>query len=244
MKIKLDFSAMSKKQIIEYVWDYYKWYFIVFVLFIGILINIVYTNVTSKEYILRGIFINSTGEEAGEEIEQSFREYSAIDTDQKDIFFDTSYYFSGDINSSYALESYETLQVMNAKIVVGEVDFMVGDLNTMHDMAYRQYFLELSDVLEEDILKEITPHLIYYDKVFIEELSNLDISENGKKAISYPDPRKPELMQEPIPVFIDVSFCEKLKDLYPYDTNEYVIALTINSSNIVKALEFIEFLME
>lgn len=183
-------------------------------------------------------------EAAGEELEQSFREYSAIDVNQRDIFFDISYYISDDINSSYALESYEALQVMNAKVIVGEVDFMIGDLSIMNDMVYQQYFLELSSVVKEDVLEKIKPYLIYYDKCFLEELSNIDVSEEGEVTIDYPDSRNPGLMQEPVPVFVDISSCAELRKLYPCDESECVIALTINGSNTERVLEFIEFLMK
>lgn len=43
-------------------------------------------------------------------------------------------------------------------------------------------------------------------------------------------------MEDPVPILIDVSGCEKLKGVYSYLENGYAIAFIVNSSHSTKAL--------
>lgn len=230
----------NPREIVGYFWDYYKWYLIALV-FIAITFgSIIHIKMTAKDCVLKGAILNVTGSDtAGSELEQAFLTVSPIDTEKEEIVFDTSFYFSLDSDSATVQTTYQTLQMLSAQIAAGDIDFMIGDLESMNNLAYKQYYAELSDVLSEEQMERYEPHFLYYDKAFVDELRNMDAI-----ATVYPDPQKPDLMKEPVPMFINVSECRGLQDVYPYAEGEYVIAFAHTATNCDKMLKFLEFLME
>ena len=233
------------KEKAEYIWDYYKWHLVGLIVILGMIGSLIYSRVTAKECVLQGIFLNSTAEKDAElELEKNFLAFSPIDESKEEILFDASYYFSTDIISTVAENSYETLQIITAKIAAEEVDFIVGDLTSMNNIAYREYFYDLSEVLPEELMKKYEAYFLYYDRSFVEKMKNTDMTYDHTTPIVYPDPKKPELMEEPVPVFIDVSKCKNLQEIYPYRKEECLISFAVNGKNNTKALEFINFIME
>lgn len=235
----------TTKEKVEYFWDYYKWHMFILIFIVGMIGNILYTYMIQKDYVLQGIFLNAVAEQEDKiELEQNFIEHATIDSDKETVFFDTNYYFSTDTKSSFVANSYETLQIMHAKIATGEIDFIVGDLDSMNNIAYREYFYELPEVISDEILKKYEKCFLYYDRAFIEKLNNMDEIIDTSKTIIYPDPRKPELMEDPVPIFIDVSKSQKLQGFYPYADNVCVMAFAVNSENNEEARCFLDYLMQ
>ena len=62
--------------------------------------------------------------------------------------------------------------------------------------------------------------------------------------ISYPDPTKPELMVDPVPIMIDVSNSSILTDVYLGSNNTYGFAIIANGANLENTLKFIDHLMD
>lgn len=239
------FKNGTPKEKLEYFWEYYKWHLIILVLIVGAISNLIYTNVAKKDYVLQGMFLNTLAVEgAADDLEQGFLEFSPIDTSAQDIFFDTSLYYSPNAEPEDATASYEALQVITAKAAIGGMDFIVADSVTMNYMTYGQYFLDLSKVFTEEQLKEYEPYFLYYDKAFLEKLNNTDAVSEEASLIAYPDPEKPELMEDPIPVMINVSKNEQIENLYVGLDNIYALAFTASGTNQEKARDFIDYLLK
>ena len=104
------------------------------VYFIG---SVIYNNVTAKDYVLQGIFLNTLAEsEKVLEMEQDFIETYPIDTSSEEVFLDASMHYSDD---SGAMEtSYQTIQVLATRVAAGEIDFMVADVATLYDLAHNE----------------------------------------------------------------------------------------------------------
>lgn len=236
------FKNGTTRDKVEYIWEYYKLHILVVVFVVYFIGSVIYNNVTAKEYVLQGIFLNTLVEsETVLEMEQDFIEAYPIDTSSEEVFFDASMYYSDD---SDAMEtSYQTIQVLATRVAAGEIDFMVADVATLYDFAYDQYFAELSEILSEEQLKDYEPYLLYYDKAVLKELSNIDYTAEVIPEIALPDPSKPELMEEPVPVMIDVSFSEKISALYPVSKETYAFAFVVNGMHKEKAVELLEYLM-
>lgn len=202
----------------------------------------IYNNVTAKDYVLQGMFFNTLAEsETVLEMEQDFIEAYPIDTSSEEVFFDASMYYSDD--SDVMETSYQTIQVLAARVAAREIDFMVADVATLYDFAYDQYFAEIPEILSEEQLKAYEPYFLYYDKAVLEELSNIDYTAEVIPEIALPDPSKPELMEEPVPVMIDVSSGEKISTLYPASTKKYAFAFVVNGKHDEKTAELLEYLM-
>lgn len=144
------------RDILWYLWTYYKWQILTPLCIVGIIGSIIYSNLTTENYVLQGIFLNTTGStEAGEALEQQFRDCASFDVEGGDILFDTGYYISANENTS---ASYEILQIMIARLAAGEIDFVVGDLDTMSHLASNQFFrdpLVLIDLSTCDELQQL-----------------------------------------------------------------------------------------
>lgn len=236
------FKNGTTRDKVEYIWEYYKWNILVVVFVVYFIGSVIYNNVTAKECVLQGIFLNTLVEsETVLEMEQDFIEAYPIDTSSEEVFFDASMYYSDD---SDAMEtSYQTIQVLATRVAAKEIDFMAADVATLYDFAYDQYFAELSEILSEEQLKSYEPYLLYYDKAVLEELGNLDYTGEEFSEIALPDPSKPELMEEPVPVMIDVSSSEKIATLYPVSTKNYAFAFVANGIHTEKAIELLEYLI-
>lgn len=235
----------TPRQIWSYFWGYYKWHFIILVFVLGFLGNIIYTSVTAKECVLGGVFINSTiAEDEFTELERDLMEHLCVDTGKEEVRIFANHYFSNDAGSLNVSMSYETLQLVSAKIGAGEIDFMVGDITAMTDFAYWEYFYDLSEVLSEEMMEKYEPYFLYYDRAVVQKLNSMDMGEDLSSSVIYPDPKKPELMEDPVPVFIDVSDCERLQDAYLYTEDVCVIAFAVKGGNETNALAFLDYLME
>lgn len=151
--IKKVFEKGTCREKIGYLWEYYKWHLAV-IIFVAVMFgDIIYSNVTAKDCVLRGIFLNAFSyEDKGAALEQNFLRVSPVDAEREKIVFDTNLYYSADKNSSMAVSSYETLQALTVNITAGEIDFIIGDLESMNNLVYNQFFCNLSDVLSEELM--------------------------------------------------------------------------------------------
>ena len=169
------FKTGTPKEKWEYFWDYYKWHTIVLVLAIGFLGNVIYSNVTAKDYVLQGFFFNTQGnEEAGTALGNDFLEAFPINSDKEDIFFATNYFLSVTDDAETLYNSYEVLQLITAKLAAKEIDFMVSDLATMNFLAYREFAAELSEILTAEQMEQYEPYFLYFDRAFMEKLNDTD----------------------------------------------------------------------
>lgn len=239
------FKNGTTKDKVEYIWEYYKWHILAFVFVVYCIGNIIYSNVTAKDYVLQGLFLNTLAQsETVLEMEQDFMEAFPIDTSSEEVFFDASLYYSNDDTDSAAMDtSYQTIQVLATRVAAKELDFMVADVAALYDFAYDQYFTELSEIMSEEQLKTYEPYLLYYDKAVLEELSNLDYAGEEFPEITLPDPSKPELMEEPVPVMIDVTSSEKISALYLSQSKNYAFAFIANGEHMEKSVELLDYLM-
>lgn len=239
------FKNGTPKEKFEYVLEYYKWHIIIVLFVIYMIGSIIYNNVTAKDYVLRGLFLNAfSEEETTQELEQNFISEFPIDTSTQEVFFDTSLYYTSYSPDENSEISYQTVQVLTARVAAGEIDFLIADDATLGEFCYSRYFYELSDILTEEQMEKYEPYFLYYDKAVLEELDNLDYTSEELTKISYPDPTRPDLMKDPVPVMINISSNDKLSGIYPDYSKDYAFAFVVNAANVEKSLEFLDYLME
>lgn len=233
----------TASQKLEYIWDYYKLpilLFLVAILFIG---SFVHAKVTAKEYILQGMFLNSIAEvDTVDRFEQDYLANCPIDLSKEDVFFDTSIYYSTDNNTDTT--SYQSIQLINARIAAGEIDFMVAENSILTGFSYNGYFYDLSEVLSEEQFQKYEPYFLYYDLSVAEKLNETDFTSEEYEQITLPDPAEPELMEQPIPVMIDVSSCPEIDSLYTGTGKGKALVFVANGKHPQKTLEFLDYLME
>lgn len=149
------------------------------------------------------------------------------------------------LNLSTASETnYTTMQVLMAQGGAGVLDFIAGPQDSMRELAYKEYFLDLSAVLTKEQSDLYEPYFLYMDMGVIEQRQETYDNMEDSASIPLPVTMSPEDMEKPIPIFIDISQCEKVVDAYGYDVGPLAFGFMANSPNPDMTLDFIEYLMQ
>lgn len=231
----------TAKEKISYLWYYFKWHFLVLIIVIVMAADLIYTNITAKEYVLQGMFLNVLAEQdISSELEKGYLCKYPLSTDKQDVFFDTSLYYTPDKDTANASTSSEMIQVITARIIGGQTDFIVADAKTLTYLAYEGYYSELTEALTDAQYEKYAPYFLYYDRAYVEYLDSLNFDDTN---IVYPDPTRPDLMEEPVPLMINVSESNALSEVYLNANNTYGLAVIANGANLENTLKFIDYLM-
>lgn len=230
------------QQKLAYFWEYYKWYVIIPAIIIFSLVWYIHHMITKTDDVLHGLFINAHTMEAqtsADELAAEFIEDMKIDTKEYSVTFNTSINYIAEDDSGTA--NYETIQAMMAWIAAGTIDFMSGDKDAITDLAYKQYTVDLKEVLSEKEIAKYEPYFLYIDEAVIEARSKAFENNEDGSDIAIPDSTKPETMEKPIPVMIDMSKCEALSEIYG-DTDSLVLGIANNAPNVETIVHFLEYL--
>ena len=233
-------------QRIAYFWDYYKWHTIISIVLIVGIVSFIYNLVTKTDPVLSGIMLNSYSKntEATNALINEFIELRDIDTKEYHVSFNTGLSYSNEGDGTSAQLNYSTDQVITARHMAEDLDFLTGDLATMDTYAYRGLFTDLSTILSEEQMTFYEPYLLYIDMAVIEEIQRASEAFEDTASITHPDCRKPEEMEKPVPVMIDVSSCKRLTEIYEYEDIHSslsfgVCANAVNKENTVIFLDYV-----
>ena len=207
------------KQRLAYFWDYYKWYAIAAAVLLAVVAVYVGGLLSEAEDSAYGLMLNTCNmlnqqrnEQLAQDMASEFRQELGRSEKELELTLDVSR--SYDPDSGY-YGNYDTLQLILNYSMGGMLDFVVADEASMLDLAYAGYFRNLKDLFSEQELEQYSGQLLYVDMAVI--LKENESMEAGGP--DYPDPRKPEDMEEPVPVFVDVSASDKIGQLYSEGKN-------------------------
>ena len=135
--------------------------------------------------------------------------------------------------------------IKNGFIVITQLNcFIECFLNAILNFGYGEIFVNLEDVLSEEELEKYKPYLLYVDLAVIDKKNEaIDNDQNADK-IPCPDPTKPEEMEKPVPVFVDVTKCEKMANIYSYSSDSLAMAVAVNAPNPDRISDFLAYLFE
>lgn len=229
------------KQRLAYFWDYYKWYAIVAAVLLAAVAVYVGGLLSEAEDSVYGLMLNNCNilnqqrnEQLAQDMASEFRQELGRSEKELELTLDVSR--SYDPDSGY-YGNYDTLQLILNYSMGGMLDFVVADEASMLDLAYAGYFRNLKDLFSEQELEQYSGQLLYVDMAVI--LKENESMEAGGP--DYPDPRKPEDMEEPVPVFVDVSASDKIGQLYSEGKNVF-FAIVGNDSR-GHAYAFLNYLL-
>ena len=207
------------KERLAYFWDYYKWYAIAAAVLLAVVAVYVGGLLSEVEDSVYGLMLNTCNmlnqqrnEQLAQDMASEFRQELGRSEKELELTLDVSR--SYDPDSGY-YGNYDTLQLILNYSMGGMLDFIVADEASMLDLAYAGYFRNLKDLFSEQELEQYSGQLLYVD---------MEVIENGSMEAGgsdYPDPRKPEDMEEPVPVFVDVSASDKIGQLYSEGKNVF-----------------------
>lgn len=234
------------KQKIQYFKDYYLVRTIVVVIAVVLVAAMFRSIIFRKDTVLSGVLINSNvtvSEDLFAELTDIFLAEQGQDPDEVAVeLIGNLSYTIGDKDKLQ--ENYATIEVLSSRISGGLLDFVIGDLDSVSMFAYSECFTDLREVLNEEQLTLYEPYFLYIDLTVIEQLEEIAASENYDAEIEVPDHTKPEQMEQPVPVFIDVSGCGQLQSIYPNEERTLVLSIAANAPDLEMLMQFIDFLME
>lgn len=216
---------------IRYFWDYYKWHVLIGVTVLASAINYVVSVQNEPDATVYGLLLNSYSYFNYEKVDaqtqalaDSFLDQCQLTENQMQILLDTSrvYYVDGK-DDTY---NYDTIQLLYACTSAESLDFITGDAASMIELAYMQFFWNLEELMPEEMLQKYKGNMLYIDMAMVrqrETVVNQDLDDN---IIVYPDPSKPELMEEPVPVLISVDDSTHLQNIYSQNDGSLFFAFT------------------
>lgn len=228
------------KEKLSYYIYYYKWHTLAVIAIIAIVISIISNIVNHKDCAFYAGLINSADTIQSKEYVQSFAEYAGIDTNEYDVFFDTTMSINGDGRDDISISTYQRLTIYTA---AGDMDILIAAPEIVERYAYNQFYYDLRDLLTSEEAALCEPYFYYVDQSVISAF--LEAQDSGQEYEDvFPDPRHPEEMEDPIPVGLFLDDCNKLKENFFFASEDIVLGVYINSKNVDTAVKFIEFIMQ
>lgn len=223
----------------QYFLDYYKWHAVSLLLAIALLIQGVVSIVNRKEVVFSGILLNCVISIDDDDFLQGFYDYADINSQKQQAAFYTDIILTEKNNKN----DINAFQRIMAGIATKDTDFIVGQQENFRLCAYNtsRIFVDLREFLDEDTLENFSDRLYYVDGAVIEKLS-VPVGELVDTNIIYPNPTKPEAMEDPIPVGIDVSDRKDFQEAYYFPDTALYLGVIANTPRTELTKQFIAYL--
>lgn len=169
----------------------------------------------------------------------SFAEHAGIDQEQYevDISANLSSYDQGGSEGAY-----DVAEIMIAMAASQEVDAIVSDTTTLIPYMYQRLFADLTQVLSPEQQARYKDHFLYTDRTIVEQLKDMS---NVVELPKFPDPTKPEEMDDPVPIAIRIPENTQFHELCFSRLDGYAAyGILVNSVNLENALAFLDYIME
>lgn len=232
----------TPKQKLSYFIYYYKWHVIAAVLVVLAVISLIRHYADQKDTAFYACLVNSVEGENTAEYIQSFADYAGIDTNAYEICFDTSILISDPEANPETIEA--ASQKLMIYIAAGNLDVLLTDAHSIQHYANAQLFYDLRDFLTPEQLELYEPYFYYVDLTVVQALQETMVNSEEEYIPTYPDPTKPEEMDQPVPVGIWIKSNGALTKNYAFLSNDLVLAVLPNAKNPETASKFIDFLMQ
>ena len=237
------FATATPKEKILYLIDYYKFHALAAIVILSLLGYGIHHAVTAPEIVLNGLMTNVYTYNQPDHptaLGREFLKSEGIDTSEYDVSIGSNItLFEED-----SADNYQGSQAMMVQAASGTLDFITGPAYILISYAYGGMFADLTTMLTEDELKAYEPYFYYMDGAVLKQLEAAEDEMNPTSHISIPDSTKPEEMEDPIPVFIDMTKCEKLVTAYATDLKQLCFGVVVSAPHKDMALKFMHYLMK
>ncbi len=234
-----DLKGQSSKKRWEYIWEYYKIHLIVAVLILVLLVQGIVTACTRKDAVFTGILINTVPTNSNSSFMEDLQDYMGVNGKKEQISFSTNI-----IMTDAPADKAVAVQSILASVAIQELDMITAPVDAFQTCAYNSsnLFADLRNYLDTSDLEKFADRLYYIDGAIIEKLNAPVGTEMDLTQLTYPDPHKPETMENPIPVGIDVSDRTAYISSYFLPNNTYYLGMITNTTRPETVLQFIDFL--
>ena len=232
-------KARPKEERWQYFLDYYKWHALAVLLAIVLLIQGVVSIVNRKEVVFSGILLNCVISIDDEAFLQGFYDHTDINGKKQQAAFYTDIVLT-DKNNKNDINAFQRIM---AGIATKDTDFIVGQSDNFRLCAYNssKIFMDLRTFLDEDTFTKLSDRLYYIDGAVVEKLA-VPVGELQDANITYPDPTKPETMEDPIPVGINISDRTDFQEAYYFPNTTLYLGVIANTPRPELTKQFIAYL--
>lgn len=234
----------TPKQKISYFFCYYKWHVIIIIAVIAFAVSFIHQLVTQKDNAFFAVLVNTLELDSPEEYVRGYTEYADIDTSTYNIMMDTTLHINPD-PASYDESTMAATQKIMVYIAAQEIDIVTGGEAVLNSYAYNDTFYDLREFLTPEQITKYEPYFYYMDMAVAEARDEiLDSTSDYTNLPDYPDPRKPEAMENPVPVGIYLENADSLKEYYYFTDENVVLAVTVNAPHPEAASKFIDYIFQ
>lgn len=211
---QVSFKELTFQKKILYIWDYYKWWFIIAAfLIVSAVILVPQILENKKDCVLYALFVNTQiTDQTTTSLMDDFVEYADIDLEGKRITLDPSLKIN--------LKSADTLSMNSSQKMVALLGNKTMDLVIEDEDCYRHYaslgvFINLEEELPAELLEKCRPYLVYTSG-----------SEDGGNEKAYG---------------INLKDCKILQKENAYVVEPY-FSICVNAKEKENAIKFLEYL--
>lgn len=235
------------KEQASYFWQYYKWHTIIALMLLSYAIYGICAIAGKKEAVLNGIFLDSYEKaDFAENLADDFAEIVPIDDKNEEYQFRTDLFY--DLPKVTMRKKYQANQIISSQTMNGKLDFVISDTSTMTSFVQRTMLADLTTFFSEDELALLQPYLIYVDKADLDKQAEISLSDTKAMTAAFnqiiPSSKDPSTMKEPIPVLLDVSHCERIRDLYTYTDEDLAFGIAQNTAHPETTKKFLAYLLQ
>ena len=201
----------SFKDKFEYFWEYYKFHALGIIVGVAVIIAIIRSIVSYREYAISIIMVNPDNivtEELAPEWESDLAEILQINTRKEQIYIDTS--ISVGNNTPQQLE-YSALQKLVAFFTSRTADVFISNTPLFEEYSQNGNLSDLRNYYTDEELEALSDIIYYTDAatfVDYQDVTNLDAKEDQEKYTV--DHRDPDSMQDPIPTGFYITDSSRL----------------------------------
>lgn len=244
-EFKEERAAMKEKSFKErfdYFWDYHKGHVIITAIAVILVSSLVTQIINRKETAFFVAMLNcidltdSSGEYAA-----AFEAHAGINSEKETAIFDTTMHI--DMSSMDEITQ-SSLEKMMIYLAAQEIDMVMGDEKIMENYANNETFMDLREILNTEQIAKYEPYFYYVDQAVIDEKKAQQDAMNYDYVPVYPDPRHPEVMENPIPVGIYLDNAEELKESYYFSGEDPLIAIVLNTLRPELSVQYIDYILE
>lgn len=236
-----------------YFWDYYKGVCLGIIIAIIVIVSIVRTVASYRDYALCVIMVNTepiTADEAAIEWKSDLEDQLNVDTDKYQVYIDTSISIGGGANANV---EYAAMQKLTAYLTSATIDVFIADTSIFEEYCQNGNLFDLRDVFSEEELEAMSGMIYYTDAATFEDyddITNIRVSEDQSAYVV--DHHDPDSMKDPIPMGIFISedsrigrsgVYDNLKEFSDYQgyPAEPVMGIVLNTTHYDSAVETLRY---
>lgn len=150
----------TPKEKLLYFWEYYRIPTIVLIIAIAVVINLIYTVVTSKDTVFYVVLVNGYTDMDTAAYISGFEEYAQIDTKEYAMNMEANFTLDPDSMDQYAMAN---LQKFMALVASNELDVAIANEDAFLGYSESGYFRDLNEVFPKETLDALADRLLYFD---------------------------------------------------------------------------------